>query len=74
MIEIKVWAIRSPSGPFPYHYAVRAHVLEGGRFHDVGECALYPALEDAREALLKKGLMCIPPNPRDDPAVLELWL
>ena len=73
--DIRTWAIYDHPEEYPHHYAVKAYALRGRRLTYAGECSLFPSLEDARESLIRRGLVPVPPNPAEpDRTVLELWL
>jgi len=72
--DVTVWAVYDRPTEYPAHYAVRSHAFDGGRLSYAGECGLFPSLEDARESLLNRGLVCVPRNPADDPVIVECWI
>lgn len=70
-----LWTIYNRPSAFPDHIVVRECVGgERGRLRFATECTLFASLEDARESLWTRGLICIPRQPGDDPALVENWL
>jgi hypothetical protein len=73
---VKLWTIYELYGP-PLQYMARLSMIDqsGGGAEDGNSIMVSSYLETLRAALVARGLQqCLPPDPKDDPMIVELWL
>lgn len=72
--SLVIWTVYEKPSDFPDSFVVRRYWVTGGEvLHDSAPRAITSTLESAR-VLIPAGLVRMPRQPADDPAIVEVWL
>lgn len=70
---VRLWTIYEI--PNPLQYIARLSLIDDEGSEDGHSIMVSSYLETLRTELMSRGLQqCLPPDPRDDPMIVELWL
>ena len=70
---VKLWTVYELYEPL--QYVARLSLIDDGGAQDGNAIMVSSYLETLRTALVQRGLrQCLPPDPKDDPMIVELWL
>lgn len=71
---LKLFTIYDHPKDYPDHFVVRGFTIAGGVPIPDKEPLLFKYLEVARQLMLGAGKHRLPPNPEDDPVIVESWI
>lgn len=60
--------------PYPTKHIARKHIMQGGETIPTLETETGDTLEEVREIMDRKGLICIARDTDDDPVIIETWI
>jgi hypothetical protein len=70
---VELWTVYDRPRDFPAHCAVRKVLVEEEGL-EPADWHLFRSLNEARAALARRGLIAVPRDVRDDPALVETWV
>jgi len=71
--RVELWSVFDHPADHPRCCAVRKILVEDDGLSP-GEWELFQSVEQARQALARRGLIRVPRSEADDPALVETWL
>jgi hypothetical protein len=74
---LSVWVVCKHPSDYPDKYTAREHLVIADAAVDLkakNEVLVAARLQPLRLLLAQKGLTRMPPDPNDDPVILEVWL
>jgi hypothetical protein len=70
---VELWTVYDRPRDFPRHCAVRKVLVEEDGLAPA-DWHLFQSLDEARAALSRRGLIAVPRDLQDDPALVETWV
>lgn len=70
---MELWTVYDRPADHPRHCAVRKVLVEDDGLSP-RDLQLFQSVQEARSALARRGLICVPRAQQDEPALLETWL
>jgi len=70
---VELWTVYDRPADHPRHCAVRKVLVEDEGLLPA-DWQLFQTVYEARSALARRGLICVPRAEQDEPALIETWL
>lgn len=74
MTLLEMWVICERPSDHPNAYTCRRHTVTRRESRPDPACIVSPDIESIREAMRRRGLVCIARQENDDPVIVECWL
>jgi len=71
---LSMFTIYAHPKDYPDKFVVREFVIKPTGAEPSQYADVYDTLDDAREPLIRRGLVCLTRQPGDEPQIVETWL
>ena len=71
---LKLWVVYDHPRDHPSTFIARLFVIRANESQPTSEYMTAPRLGMIRAEMMRRGLVCLPRDPSDDPKIVESWI